>query len=374
VERNHLKNKELFSAVAHEIKNSLNPVINLSSVLLRSSAGRFTPDENSYLEVIERNGKKILNIVEEFSFLIRLSGREKKRDISPVSVREIIDNAVMHTMTLSIDNGCRLVCDIEDSSSIISTENDVFCKIIESICLFFFSLSVDNPSIFFGSSFSDSRFNLTASCKKNLIRFNDMDIFDKEIAVEKGFSRSSLMWLQFAVLYIYHLKGEARFSADDEGNAVFSFFIPADKSETVEHGSESPEITGIHSNSVNEFIMLLIDDDIDNIIPVNAIIENEFKGMGKVYHAESGAAGLDLLEKIQPDIILLDLTLPDISGLSLVKNIKHLFVKKNIPVIAFSALDIAGDKNKMIKAGFDDVIRKPFNIDTFTQKIRKWLD
>ena len=373
MEKDHLKSKELFSAAAHEIKNSLNPVINLSSVLLRST-GRFTSDEKTYLEVIERNGKKILNIVEEFSFLNRLSGRGKKRSISPVSVREMIDNAVMYTMTLNIDNGCRLVCDIKDSSSIISTEEDVFRKIIESICLFFFSLSVENQSIFFESSLRNSKFNLTASCRKNIISYDDMDLFDKEIAAEKGFSRSSLMWLQFALLYIFHLKGEARFSSDEDGNAVFSFFIPAEKSETAEPVNESLEIDDIHSSCVNKFVMLVIDDDIDNIIPVNAIIENEFKGMGKVYHAESGAAGLDLLEKIQPDIILLDLTLPDISGLSLVRNIKHLFVKKSVPVIAFTGLDIAGDREKMMKAGFDDVIRKPFNIDTFAQKIRKWLD
>ncbi|PKL16612.1 MAG: hypothetical protein CVV49_15320 [Spirochaetae bacterium HGW-Spirochaetae-5] len=374
MERDHLKNKELFSAVSHEIKNSLNPVINLSSVLLRSTTGRFTPDENSYLEVIERNGKKILNIIEEFSFLNGLSGRRKKRSISPVSVRAAIDHAIMQSMTLSIDNGCRLVCDIEDSSSVINTEADVFRKIIESICLFFFSLSVENQSIFFASSLSNLKFNLTVSCRKNIISYDDMDLFDKEIAVEKGFSRSSLMWLQFAMFYIFHLKGEARFSSDEDGNAVFSFFIPAEKSETAEYCNEFPETADFRSNSVNEFVMLVIDDDIDNIVPVNAIIENEFKGMGKVYHAESGAAGLDLLEKIQPDIILLDLTLPDISGLSLVRNIKHLFVKKSVPVIAFTGLDIAGDREKMMKAGFDDVIRKPFNIDAFTQKIRGWLD
>jgi len=119
--------------------------------------------------------------------------------------------------------------------------------------------------------------------------------------------------------------------------------------------------------------MLVIDDDIDNIIPVNAIIDHEFKGMGIVHHAESGGRALDILESVKPDIILLDLTLPDISGLSLVKNIKHLFVEKKIPVIAFTGMDM-GNTDKIIRAGFDDIIKKPFNIDTFIHKIRKWID
>jgi CheY-like chemotaxis protein len=374
VEKNHLKNKELLSAVTHEIKNSLNPVINLSSILLRNNAGRLTPEENSYLEVIERNGKKILNLVEEFSFLNKLSGREKKHSVSSVPVREMIDNAVMNMMALSSDSDCKIICDVEDSTSLLVTEKDVFRKILESICLFFLSTCGDTAYIYFKTSFSDSKFNLVSSHKKTSAEMNDQDLFDKEKIVDKGFSRSSVMWLIFAVLYIYHLKGEAWFSCDEEGSPVFSFSIPAAAGESKKPGHAVSTNKDIIHHAGREFIMLVIDDDIDNIIPVNAIIENEFKGMGKVYHAESGGKGLDMLGTMNPDIILLDLTLPDISGLSLVRNIKHLFVKKNIPVIAFTGLDIAADKEKMIKSGFDDVIRKPFNIDAFIQKIREWID
>jgi len=374
VEKNHLKNKELFSAVTHEIKNSLNPVINLSSILLRNNAGRLTPEENSYLEVIERNGKKILNLVDEFSFLNKLNGSEKKHPVSSVAVREMINNAVMNMMTLGSDNDCRLLCDIEENSLIFNTEKDVLGKIFESICLFFFSSCADIPSIYFRAAFSDSKFNLVSSHKKTSFIIDDMDPFDKERIVEKGLSRSSVMWLQFAVLYIYHLKGEAYFSADDDGNAVFAFSIPAAES-GIKRPDDEPEVEkDLSHNTAREFIIFVIDDDIDNIIPINAIIEHEFNGMGKVFHAESGGKGLDMLDKIKPDIILLDLTLPDISGFSLVRNIKHLFVKNNIPVIAFTGLDIAGDKEKMVKAGFDDVIKKPFNIDAFVQKIRKWIN
>jgi len=374
VERNHLKNKELLSAVTHEIKNSLNPVINLSSILLRNAADRLTPDENSYLEVIERNGKKILNLVDGFSFLNRLTDRDKKHSVSSVAVREIIDATVLNMMALTRGNDCKMISEVDDSSSLFFTEKDVFLKIIESICLFFFSTCGDTPSIYFMTTLSDSQFNLISSHRKTSAIMHNQDLFDKDKIIEKGFSRSSVMWLSFAALYIHHLKGEAWFSCDNNGNTVFSFSIPAAESQIKEPDCGALSEKEITHNTVREFVMLVIDDDIDNIIPVNAIIENEFKGMGKVYHAESGGKGLDMLEDIKPDIILLDLTLPDISGLSLVKSIKHLFVKKNIPVIAFSGLEIAGDKEKMIKSGFDDVIRKPFNIDSFAMIIRRWID
>ncbi len=233
MEKNNLKNSKRFSEITHEIKNSLNPVINLSSLLIRNTSGKLTDEENSYLEVIERNGRKILHQLDELNMLFMNDSMNEDMDERKISESDASDEM------------------LEDELS---------------------SRGID-PHIY-----------------------------------------------------------------------------------------------------TREFVMLIIDDDVDNIIPVNAIIENEFKGMGKVYHAESGGMGLDMLEKIKPDIILLDLTLPDISGLSLVKNIKHLFVKKDVPVIAFTGMDIAVDREKMLKYGFDDVIKKPFNIDTFTQKIRKWID
>ena len=371
MKKSHFKNSELFSDIAHEIKNSLNPVINLSSLLLRNTKERLTPDESSYLEVIERNGRKILSIVEDFSFLNRLYEKNRKHTESSADLKDIIDNTLTGIMEFAGNIEFNLTYDIAENSSTIVTEKEVLKGILENICLFFLSTGSDKPSLYFKSFISDTGFNLITSSAKTAIEIKDRKIFDKDTAAEKGFSRSSLMRLQFAAMYTHYLDGEVYFS-DDENGSSFSFSIPL--SESLAGAVTNKSAAEPLNASGREFILLVIDDDIDNIIPVNAIIEHEFKGRGKVYHAESGSTGLDMLEKIRPDIILLDLTLPDISGLSLVRNIKHLFVQKNVPVIAFSGLDIALDREKMLKAGFDDVIKKPFNIDTFARKIRKWVD
>jgi len=373
VEKKDIKNRELFSAVTHEIKNSLNPVINLSGILRRSTVDRLTADENSYLEVIERNGKKILNLVDALSFSVKLAGKKGIIEDSTVSVKEAIENAFTSMMTLSSNAGYKLVFDLDDNSSFLNTKRDIFRRILESICLFFISSAGDSNDICFTGSRPGRDFQLIASRKKAVYALTEKNYFDKEKFIEKGFSASTVMWLQLASLYIESINGKAYFG-DEGGDAVFMFSIPVNPVESPAEVAGKDKTENEPAYSGREFVMLVIDDDIDNITPINAIIEIEFKGAVKVYHAESGEKSLDLLEKIRPDIILLDLTLPDISGLSLVKNIKHLFVKNNIPVIAFTALDIAWDKDRMIRSGFDDVIKKPFNIDTFVRIISKWIN
>jgi CheY-like chemotaxis protein len=134
-------------------------------------------------------------------------------------------------------------------------------------------------------------------------------------------------------------------------------------------------ITGSEKAAIRreeEPVMLVIDDDPDNLIAVKAILEHDFNNAFKVIHAESGKEGIDVLEHVKPRLILLDITLPDISGFILVKSIKNFFAGDKVPVIAFTALDINEYRSKLISTGFDDIIPKPFEIEGFVEKIKKW--
>ncbi len=119
-------------------------------------------------------------------------------------------------------------------------------------------------------------------------------------------------------------------------------------------------------------VMLVIDDDPDNLIAVRAILEHDFNNVFKVIHAESGKDGIDILSRVKPGIILLDITLPDINGLVLIKSIKNFFAGRKVPVIAFTALDLNEYRSKIMASGFDDIITKPFEIEGFVEKIKKW--
>jgi len=121
-----------------------------------------------------------------------------------------------------------------------------------------------------------------------------------------------------------------------------------------------------------KYVLLVIDDEPDNLISIRAIMEYDFNNMFNVIHACSGKDGIDILSSVRPSIILLDINLPDISGLVLIKSIKNYFAGRKVPVIAFTALDMHDYKSRLFSAGFDDIIPKPFEIESFVEKIKKW--
>lgn len=106
--------------------------------------------------------------------------------------------------------------------------------------------------------------------------------------------------------------------------------------------------------------ILIIDDDVSINEMVSEALMNEGYSVEKAY---SGTEALLLLEKTCPDLILLDLMLPGLSGEKLLPKIK------DIPVIVVSAKADVSDKVGLLLAGAADYITKPFNIDELLARI-----
>ncbi len=119
----------------------------------------------------------------------------------------------------------------------------------------------------------------------------------------------------------------------------------------------------------NKKVILVIDDDPDSIVVVKALL-------GKMYtiiEAHSGYEGIEQAKTLHPDCILLDLSLPDLHGLSVVKKLKNDDDTSSIPIIIVSASSLKNEKATILASGCDDFIEKPFPIEEFILKVQYWV-
>ncbi len=93
-----------------------------------------------------------------------------------------------------------------------------------------------------------------------------------------------------------------------------------------------------------------------------------------VLQAKDGMEGWRLAREHRPDLILMDIKLPDISGLEVTKWLKDDETLKSIPVIAITAFAVAGDKEKFLKGGFDAYIAKPASLPDFRQTFARFAN
>jgi CheY-like chemotaxis protein len=93
----------------------------------------------------------------------------------------------------------------------------------------------------------------------------------------------------------------------------------------------------------------------------------------EVLTATDGAQGVELAERERPDLILMDLSLPNIDGWEATRRLKANPASRSIPVIALSAHAMTGDEEKARQSGCDDYISKPIDEDLLFEKIAKFL-
>lgn len=99
----------------------------------------------------------------------------------------------------------------------------------------------------------------------------------------------------------------------------------------------------------------LIEDNADNRLLMQAIL-------GATYHIteyESGPPGLEGIRRVGADLVLLDISLPGMSGLEVVQLLKADPATASIPVVALTAHAVVGDRERFLAAGFDAYISKP---------------
>jgi CheY-like chemotaxis protein len=112
--------------------------------------------------------------------------------------------------------------------------------------------------------------------------------------------------------------------------------------------------------------ILYVEDNDDNVY----MLKNRLSRAGfTVIVATDGTQGISMATSEQPDLILMDLKLPDVDGEEVTRRIKADPITKRIPVIALTANAMAGDREKAIAAGCDDFDTKPVDMPRLLEKI-----
>ena len=99
----------------------------------------------------------------------------------------------------------------------------------------------------------------------------------------------------------------------------------------------------------------VVEDNPDNRLLVQVILEPFYE----VVEYENGQAAMEGLQKERPDLVLLDVSLPEMDGTEVLHRIRADGKLRGLPVIALTAHAMAGDREKFLAAGFDDYVTKP---------------
>jgi DNA-binding response OmpR family regulator len=115
--------------------------------------------------------------------------------------------------------------------------------------------------------------------------------------------------------------------------------------------------------------ILTVDDDPNNIAIVEELLEDSYN----LKTAASGREALEIARDFRPDIILLDIMMPDMSGYEVCRRLRERYTPQQTKIIMVSARAMVSERLEGYRAGADDYITKPFDGDEFLEKVHAHL-
>jgi two-component system cell cycle response regulator DivK len=120
----------------------------------------------------------------------------------------------------------------------------------------------------------------------------------------------------------------------------------------------------------NSATVLYVEDNPENRLLIKRILQADGFNM---MEAESAAQALAAIQKQRPDLILMDINLPEMDGYTLTARLKAMPQMEKVPIIALTANVMRGDRERTLEAGCDGYIQKPIDVDLLPGQIARFL-
>jgi CheY-like chemotaxis protein len=114
----------------------------------------------------------------------------------------------------------------------------------------------------------------------------------------------------------------------------------------------------------------VVDDNADNRLIIRTILEDQYD----IVEYSSGIEAIEGFRKSKPDVVILDISLPEMDGTEILRRIRDDSGLHDLPVIALTAHAMVGDREKYLSAGFNDYVAKPIlDMNVLFSTIKRWV-
>jgi len=344
------------SNMSHELRTPLNSVIALSGVLNRRLANKIPDDEYSYLEVIERNGKHLLSLINDILDISRIESGKEEIEITKFNSRNLISDVVSMISPQAKQKNIELIQTTGENDIIMTGDMDKCRHILQNL--------IGNAVKFT----EKGKVEISTDQLGNTIRIIVSDtgigisenhlshIFDEFRQADSGTSRrfgGTGLGLAIAKKYANLLGGVIEVKSTLGQGSSFTLILPlnyGNDNRTVEPTTDLVEFNKVtpvvHQHTDTVKTILLVDDSEPAIIQLKDFMEE----CGyRILVAHDGPEALDIISQIIPDAMILDLMMPGMDGFEVLKTIRNAEPTANIPVLILTAKHITKDDLKLLK-------------------------
>lgn len=346
------------SNMSHELRTPLNSVIALSGVLNRRLAKQIPDEEYSYLEVIERNGKHLLNLINDILDISRIEAGREEIEITTFNIYNLADEVVSMIEPQAKEKNIELLKAVGDCDGTITGDAGKCRHILQNLISNAVKFT-EKGKVEIKVSQSAQNISITVSDTGIGISEDQMlHIFDEFRQADSSTSRrfgGTGLGLAIAKKYANLLGGTITVKSAQDKGSEFTLMLPCryalenkiPESETITGFNHSLKKTPYKSvDGISHKTILLVEDSEPAIIQMKDILE---ECDCNILVARTGAEALAIIGNTIPDAIILDLMMPEIDGFEVLRALREEKRTANVPVLILTAKHITKDELKFLK-------------------------
>lgn len=358
---NQLKD-EFLATLSHELRNPLNVILGYSELLLRTPEIEDSSQLRKMAEALRRNAQSQSQLINDLLDLSRLQRGKISLKHETVSLAAIIDNAVETVRTEAAAKGIEIYLDVGDQFLLVDGDRLRLQQI---------AWNVLNNAVKFTPAGGSINISLTRAEREAVLVIEDTGegidpsflphVFEMFRQADSSNSRRhGGMGIGLALVWqLVQLHG-GTIAAESEGTnkgSRFTIRLPL-TTEAITSGPTAAAPLALAALADTDF--LIVDDSADTIAMLDQLLK---LGGARVTTASNGAEALRIASEKEFDVILSDISMPEMDGFEFLKRLRRISGREHVPVIAITGFGRTDDVERARAAGFHSHLTKPLNLD-----------
>ncbi len=354
---------EFLSRMSHELRTPLNVVLGFTQLLQMEVLGE---EPQNWVGQILLAGRHLLDLINEVLDIARIESGALGLAPEAVALREIVTETVVAMAPIAAAHGVTISTDMGNQDLFVRADRQRLKQVI--LNLLSNAVKYNKPG---GSVL------VTAEADKDAVRFRITDTgigiapqhlqrlftpFDR-LGAEESSIEGTGVGLSLSLRLVQAMEGDISVDSTIGAGSTFMVTLPRLASLTqsvIIDGPRSVEVSKVDDLEGPRGTVLYIEDNLTNLHFMQQVVERR-PGI-RLVHALRGRIGLELVRSANPDVVLLDLHLPDMSGAEVLSQLRSDPATHDIPVFIVSADATIGQVDRMGDAGASGYLTKPLSV------------
>ncbi|MFC5406528.1 ATP-binding protein [Cohnella soli] len=372
---------EFLVKTSHELRTPLHGIVNLSQALLDNQTIPLQAEHRDNIHMLHLLGRRLAGLVHDILDLNRIRHGQLLIHTTSVNLGLSV-RFVMETLSISpVNKEVRLINSLPAKLPLVLADENRVKQILYNLLENGLKYTKKGTVILSAERRGDELAISVSDTGRGIPAHEIAGLFQPFVQLEESGDAGEGLGLGLSIAkQLVELQGGNLEAESTVGaGSRFTFTLPIDLASeeaataaAVEEVLTSPLFAPMRDNQAADFHLLIVDDEPSNL----KVLIDEVSSMRYGYTAVgSGEEALDALRrrKIKPDLLLLDLMMPGISGLDVCREIRLLRGLAELPILMMTASGQTGDIVASFAAGANDIVQKPFELAELRARVQSLL-